>query len=64
VVYAFPAVLFVSAAPYLGLKTESPIAMFSNLHTEGGISNHLLFSQPPYLFDYQSKVVKVLDTNN
>jgi len=56
--------LFVSAAPYLGLKTESPIAMFSNLHTEGGISNHLLFSQPPYLFDYQSKVVKVLDTNN
>jgi len=64
-VYAIPAVLFMSgASPYLGLKTESSIAMFSNLHTEGGVSNHLLFPKPPYLFDYQSKVVKVLDTNN
>jgi hypothetical protein len=64
-VYAFPAVLFLSAlSPYLGLKTESSIAMFSNLHTEGGTSNHLLFPRPPYLFDYQSEVVEVVDAKD
>jgi len=64
-VYAIPAVLFVSCmSPYVGLKTESSIAMFSNLHTEGGVSNHLLFAKPPYLFDYQSRVVRVLDSSD
>ncbi len=64
-VYAIPTVLFVgSASPYLGLKTESSIAMFSNLHTEGGVSNHLLFPEPPYLFDYQANVARIIDTNN
>lgn len=59
--YAFPGILFLSAlSPYLGLKTESSIAMFSNLHTEGGTSNHLLFPKPPYLFDYQSDVVEIV----
>ena len=47
-VYIFPAVLFLSCtSPYIGLKTESSIAMFSNLHTEGGVSNHLLFPPAP-----------------
>lgn len=64
-VYAVPAILFVScASPYVGLKTESSIAMFSNLHTEGGVSNHLLFPKPPYLFDYQSRVVRILDSSD
>lgn len=64
-VYALPAVLFASAfSPYIGLKTESSIAMFSNLHTEGGVSNHLLFPEPPYLFDYQSKVARVIDSSS
>ena len=63
--YAFPAVLFASAmSPYFGLKTESSIAMFSNLHTEGGTSNHLLFPKPPYLFDYQSDVVEIIDSSD
>jgi len=30
------------AAPYLGIKTEGSFAMFSNLRTEGGESNHLV----------------------
>lgn len=64
-VYAVPATLFLlSASPYVGLKTESSIAMFSNLHTEGGVSNHLLFPKPPYLFDYQAGVARIIDTNN
>jgi hypothetical protein len=64
-VYAIPTVLFVSCmSPYVGLKTESSIAMFSNLHTEGGVSNHLLFPRPPYLFDYQSRAVRVLDSSS
>jgi hypothetical protein len=64
-VYAFPAVLFLSAlSPYFGLKTESSIAMFSNLHTEGGTSNHLLFPRPPYLFDYQAEVVEIVDARH
>jgi hypothetical protein len=64
-VYAIPTVLFVTAfSPYVGLKTESSIAMFSNLHTEGGVSNHLLFPEPPYLFDYQTNVARVIDSNS
>lgn len=64
-VYALPTFLFISAAsPYLGLKTETSIAMFSNLHTEGGVTNHLLFNKPPYLFDYQANVARVIETND
>jgi hypothetical protein len=64
-VYAFPLALFVSClSPYIGLKTESSIAMFSNLHTEGGQTNHLLFDKPPYLFDYQKDVVEIVATSN
>jgi hypothetical protein len=64
-VYAFPLVLFLSClSPYIGLKTESSIAMFSNLHTEGGQTNHLLFDKPPYLFDYQKDVVEIVATSS
>jgi hypothetical protein len=38
--------------------------MFSNLHTEGGTTNHLLFSRPPYLFDYQRDVVQVVASSS
>ncbi len=59
-----PAILFVqSLSPYLGLKTESSIAMFSNLHTEGGLTNHLILNPPPYIADYQRDPVKVLESN-
>ncbi len=64
-IYAIPTVLFVSClSPYLGLKTESSIAMFSNLHTEGGQSNHLLLPQPPYLFGYQERVARIVDSSS
>lgn len=64
-IYVFPIVLFISClSPYVGLKTESSIAMFSNLHTEGGETNHLLFSDPPYLFDYQRDIARVTASSN
>lgn len=64
-VHAVPALLFLSClSPYLGLKTESSIAMFSNLHTEGGVTNHLLFDKPPYLFDYQQEVVEIVASSS
>ncbi|WP_080578872.1 thiol-disulfide oxidoreductase [Sinorhizobium fredii] len=63
-VYVLPGLFFLSClSPYLGLKTESSINMFSNLHTEGGATNHLLFSSPPYLFKYQNEVVKIVDSS-
>lgn len=46
-------------SPYIGLKTESAIAMYSNLHTEGSMSNHLLIKKPPYFFDYQKHIVRI-----
>ena len=59
-VFIFPAVLFLAClSPYLGLKTESSIAMFSNLHTEGGASNHLLVPRPIYLGNYQRDVAMI-----
>lgn len=64
-VYAVPALLFLSCtSPYIGLKTESSIAMFSNLHTEGGVSNHLLFPSPPYLFDHQARTARIVDSSS
>ncbi|WP_210334897.1 thiol-disulfide oxidoreductase [Mesorhizobium mediterraneum] len=63
-IYLMPGLFFLSClSPYVGLKTESSINMFSNLHTEGGQTNHLLFPKPPYLFNYQNEVVKIIDSS-
>jgi hypothetical protein len=64
-VHGFAIALLLSClSPYVGLKTESAINMFSNLHTEGGVSNHLLLPKPPYLFDYQKDVVRIVDSSH
>lgn len=63
--YIIPGLFFLSCfSPYVGLKTESSIAMFSNLHTEGGETNHLLFDKPPYLFDYQRDIVEIVESSS
>jgi hypothetical protein len=49
------------ASPYLGLKTEYSYAMYSNLRTEGGKTNHLLWKRPWSLADYQTDLVYVLE---
>lgn len=47
------------ASPYLGLKTETSFAMFSNLRTEGGVTNHLLVPAATQIFGYQDDLVAV-----
>ena len=50
------------ASPYLGLKTETSLAMYSNLRTEAGRSNHYLVAEPLDLFGWQNDIVHVRKT--
>jgi hypothetical protein len=60
VFYLIPVLIFCNGlCPYLGLKTEKSFAMFSNLRTEGGSSNHLLITKPLYLTNWQLDLVDV-----
>jgi hypothetical protein len=60
VLAALPIVVFVNGlTPYLGLKTEDTWAMFSNLRTEGGISNHLVMPPGLQAFDYQDDLILI-----
>jgi hypothetical protein len=53
------AVVVNGVMPYLGLKTETSWAMFSNLRTEGGMSNHFLVPARLQPFDYQRDLVRI-----
>jgi len=58
-----PALIVLSTlAPYLGLGTERAFAMYSNLRTEGGRSNHLLYSARWMPLGYQRDLVEVLES--
>lgn len=60
-----PIVVFINgASPYLGLKTENSYAMFSNLRTEGGISNHYIVPASVQIFDYQKDVVEIISSTD
>jgi hypothetical protein len=48
-------------APYVGLKTETSWAMYSNLRTEVR-PNHLVVPASAKLFGYQDDLVEILDT--
>ncbi|MGE0499735.1 MAG: DUF393 domain-containing protein [Rhizobiaceae bacterium] len=50
--------------PYAGLKTAQAMNMFANLRVEGGVSNHLVFRDPPSLFDNLADVVIVTKIEN
>lgn len=53
----FPVIVFLNGiSPYLGLKTEYSFAMFSNLRTEGGITNHLFIPVSAQVFGFQDMV--------
>lgn len=57
----FPLVVFLNGmSPYLGLKTESSFAMFSNLRTEGGVTNHFFIPVGAQVFDYQKDMIEVV----
>ena len=53
-----------SVSPYVGLKTESSLTMFSNLRTEGGQWNHLLIPEAVRAFPYQDHPVRILASND
>ncbi len=53
-------VLLTGMSPYLGLKTETSFAMFSNLRTEGGASNHWIVRKPLDLFGLQGDLVRIV----
>ena len=60
-----PILVFLNGiTPYLGLKTEASFAMFSNLRTEGGISNHFLIPASVQIFDYQRELVEVVESSD
>ena len=51
-------------SPYLGLKTETAFAMYSNLRTEGGQSNHLLVPAGVQVFGFQRDLVEIKDSSS
>ena len=51
-------------SPYLGLKTETAFAMYSNLRTEGGQSNHLLVPAGVQLFGFQRDLIEIKDSSS
>ena len=56
--------VFNAMSPYLGLKTESSFAMFSNLHTEAGYWNHAFIPEAVRVFGYQDELVSVTASND
>jgi hypothetical protein len=59
-VYLLPvALIFLNgASPYLGLKSETSFAMYSNLRTEG-LSNHLFMPRSLQVAPYMRSVVRI-----
>ncbi len=60
-----PILVFINGiSPYLGLKTEGSFSMFSNLRTEGGVSNHYIIPASFQIFDYQKEVVEIISSTD
>jgi hypothetical protein len=59
--WAIPAIAVVNGAtPYLGLKTVANYSMFSNLRTEGGVTNHLIVQARGFaVASYQDDLARV-----
>lgn len=63
--YIIPVLVFINGTiPYLGLKTENSYAMFSNLKTEGGTTNHFIIPATIQIFDYQKNVVEIISSTD
>ena len=63
--YLIPLVFFLNGlSPYLGLKTESSLSMYSNLYVEGRTTNHFLHGVIPGFWDYSDEVLTVIESNN
>jgi len=53
-------ILLAGLTPYAGLGTDRALAMYSNLRTEGGTTNHLLIPSGVQRFGFQRDLVQVL----
>ena len=51
-------------SPYLGLKTESSFAMYSNLQTEGRQWNHAFLPASMRVFPFQDEPVRILGSSD
>ena len=61
----FLLLMFVNGiGPYFGLRTQSSFSMFSNLHTENGVSNHLIMPAGIQFTNWQKDLVQIIDTND
>jgi hypothetical protein len=62
--FAVVVIFMNGTTPYLGLKTEMSYAMFSNLRTEDGKTNHFFIPATTQIFNYQKELVTIIDTDN
>lgn len=61
----FPALVILNGiSPYIGLKTESSFAMFSNLRTENGVTNHFFVPVSAQIFNYQKDMVEIVSSSD
>jgi hypothetical protein len=61
--WVIPLLVFLNGvSPYVGLKTETSWAMYSNLRTEMQ-SNHLIVPASAKIFGYEDDLVEILDTS-
>jgi len=61
----FPLLMLLNGAcPYLGLKTRTCFAMFSNLRTEGGRTNHLLVPTWLQIAGFQQDMVRIIESSD
>lgn len=51
-------------SPFLGFKTETSFAMYSNLKTEGTVPGNHMFLPTINLVDYQQDLVNIIDTDH
>jgi len=56
-------VMINGASPFIGLKTETSFAMYSNMRTEGDINNHM-FMPVWRVAGYQDDLVNILDSDH
>lgn len=56
-------ILFNGMSPYLGFKTQTSFSMFSNLRTEGGITNHIFIPSSLQLTGWQKDLVEVEESD-
>jgi len=60
----FPLIIFLNGlSPHLGLKNVQVLAMFSNLRTEGGMTNHLFIPSSFQVFNTLDDLVTIKRSN-